>query len=62
MASDANFRASDAMNALNAMLALSSTRLAGSTRTRKPKIPKPVYPEKYNQKYRLPAGIEEQPF
>ena len=38
-------------------------RFAGSINTRShTSTPKPVYPERYNQRYTLPSGIEEQPF
>ncbi len=38
-------------------------RFVGNTNVRShSSTPKPVYPERYNQRYTLPAGIEEQPF
>ncbi len=38
-------------------------RFAGNINARShTSTPKPVYPERYNQRYTLPSGIEEQPF
>jgi len=51
-----------ALHALNNALQQSSSRSSGSVKTKKVKVPKPVYPEKFHQKYTLPSGIEEQPF
>jgi len=58
---------STATHALNASLFAPSSnpqiRFVGNTNTRAhTSTPKPVYPERYNQRYTLPPGIEEQPF
>jgi len=62
---------STATHALNASLFAPSSsphiRFAGNANTRShasntSSTPKPVYPERYNQRYTLPSGIEEQPF
>ena len=58
---------STATHALNASLFAPSSspqiRFAGNASVRShTRVPKPVYPERYNQRYTLPSGIEEQPF
>jgi hypothetical protein len=56
------FQHSEALSALNLVLSQSSTRASGSAKVVKVKVPKPVYPSKFNERYTLPTGIEEQPF
>ena len=58
---------STSTHALNASLFAPSSspqiRFAGNASSRShTRAPKPVYPERYNQRYTLPSGIEEQPF
>lgn len=60
--SGSNLNNGQALSALNHAIQQSSSRHTGSTRVKKVKVPRPVYPEKYNQRYTLPSGIEEQPF
>jgi hypothetical protein len=58
---------STATHAANASLfapsSSSQARFVGNTSARShTRAPGPVYPERYNQRYTLPSGIEEQPF
>ncbi|HLJ35478.1 MAG TPA: hypothetical protein VKU38_17620 [Ktedonobacteraceae bacterium] len=58
---------STSTHALNTSLFAPSSspqiRFVGNASSRShTRVPKPIYPERYNQRYTLPSGIEEQPF